>query len=237
MDLITSILLVLIGLTIGYLLHALVASIRKKPEEQATGQVPPPAAFPEEAVRLWHNPSNQKFLVEVGGEVFHSAGESNQTQRERLAGYAVELVSWLGGSEELSPPVEPPPMQIPAQVSPFSPEVPLPVPEPSRAVSDEPEGQDLNPLKIFSRVFQSVNKAPAETGPESIVAQIDALLQVRLEGTHLASRGIRLVETPGQGMTVQVGLESYGTVEDIPDPEVQAAIRQAVADWEAGLVK
>jgi hypothetical protein len=38
-------------------------------------------------------------------------------------------------------------------------------------------------------------------------------------------------------MIVQVGLESYGTVEEVPDPEVQAAIRQAVADWEAGLVR
>jgi hypothetical protein len=102
-------------------------------------------------------------------------------------------------------------------------------------VKAEAEGPDLNPFKIFTRAFQPPDKATGETEPGSIVAQIDALLQTRLEGTHLADRGIRLVETPNQGMAVQVGQESFPAIEAVPDPEVRAAIRQAVADWEAGL--
>jgi hypothetical protein len=68
--------------------------------------------------------------------------------------------------------------------------------------------------------------------PTSMVAQIDSILQARLQGTALASRGIRLAEALDGGVLVFVGQQSYPGVSDVPDAEVQAVIRAAISDWE-----
>ncbi len=71
-----------------------------------------------------------------------------------------------------------------------------------------------------------------EPAPTSMVSQIDAILQARLMGTPLEERGIRLVESIQGGALVFVGDKSYEGVGEVPDPEVQAAIRAATAEWE-----
>jgi hypothetical protein len=64
------------------------------------------------------------------------------------------------------------------------------------------------------------------------VAQIDAVLQARLAGTPLASRGIRLAEALHGGAIVFVGTTQYDGVDRVPDSEIQEAIRGAIAEWE-----
>ena len=66
----------------------------------------------------------------------------------------------------------------------------------------------------------------------SIVAQIDEILQDRLVGTPLAGRGIQLQESPEGGVIVSVGLQCFDGIDAVLDPQVKAAIRQAVAEWE-----
>lgn len=68
--------------------------------------------------------------------------------------------------------------------------------------------------------------------PTSIVEQVDEILQARLEGTPLAAQGVRLQETPGGGVAIFVGLNKYDGIEEVPDKGIQAAIRQAIAEWE-----
>lgn len=67
----------------------------------------------------------------------------------------------------------------------------------------------------------------------SIVGQIDAILQMRLEGTPLEERGIFLAQSPEGGVMVYVGLTKYMGVEAVPDPEIKAAIRAAISEWES----
>jgi hypothetical protein len=66
----------------------------------------------------------------------------------------------------------------------------------------------------------------------SIVTQIDSILQARLAGTPLEERGIFLAQSPEGGVMVYVGLTKYMGIDDVPDPEVKAAIRAAIAEWE-----
>ena len=66
----------------------------------------------------------------------------------------------------------------------------------------------------------------------SIVGQIDSILQQRLAGTPLESRGIFLAQSPEGGVNVYVGLTRYNGVDDVPDSEVKAAIRAAISEWE-----
>lgn len=70
--------------------------------------------------------------------------------------------------------------------------------------------------------------APAE----SMVSQIDAILQDHLVGTPLEERGIFLAQAPDGGVIVYVGLTRYNGVEEVPDPEIKAAIRAATTEWE-----
>lgn len=65
-----------------------------------------------------------------------------------------------------------------------------------------------------------------------MVGQIDDILQTHLADTPLASRGIRLVELPEGGVIVMDGLNKYSGVSEVPDPQVQAMIRAAIAEWE-----
>jgi hypothetical protein len=67
---------------------------------------------------------------------------------------------------------------------------------------------------------------------QSMVEQIDAILQEKIENTPLGQRGLKLEEAPGGAVNVVVGLNRYQGVGEVPDPEVQAAIRAAIAEWE-----
>lgn len=68
--------------------------------------------------------------------------------------------------------------------------------------------------------------------PQTMVTQIDAILQIKIENTPLGQRGIKLEEAPGGAVNVVVGSNRYSGVAEVPDPEVQAVIRAAIAEWE-----
>jgi hypothetical protein len=74
--------------------------------------------------------------------------------------------------------------------------------------------------------------ASAPPPPTSLVQQIDAILQEQIAGTSLADRGIRLAEALHGGAMVFIGQTSYDGVDNVPDPEIQVAIRAAIAEWE-----
>jgi hypothetical protein len=107
-----------------------------------------------------------------------------------------------------SPPSNPPPVQ--------------PAPPPSQPI---PQSVAPRPSTIAKEDRPS---APAG----SIVSQIDSILQARLAGTPLEERGIFLTQSPEGGVMVYVGLTRYHGVDDVPDPEIKAAIRAAISEWE-----
>ena len=66
----------------------------------------------------------------------------------------------------------------------------------------------------------------------SIVSQIDAILQEHVVGTPLEERGVFLAQSPEGGVVVFVGLTRYNGIDDVPDAQIKAAIRAAISEWE-----
>ncbi len=68
--------------------------------------------------------------------------------------------------------------------------------------------------------------------PMSLVEQIDKILQKNISGTPLEKRYIRLFEDPSAGVIVKVDHVNFMGVDAVTDPEVKAAIKAAIKQWE-----
>ena len=140
-------------------------------------------------------------------------------ERKRLIEMLSLMRPWLEGKHVAAPErTSHPPQSLPQQSTPLTtpPAAPRPVISPPSAPRPATIAKEDRPV------------APAG----SIVTQIDSVLQSRLAGTPLEDRGIFLAQSPEGGVTVYVGLTKYMGIEDVPDPEVKAAIRAAIAEWE-----
>jgi hypothetical protein len=74
-------------------------------------------------------------------------------------------------------------------------------------------------------------QAPAKKAG-TMVEQISRILETKLAAQSASGRGVRLVEGPGGAVRVYIGMQPY-SLEDVPDPSIREAIREAVAEWEA----
>ena len=196
------------------------------------------------ALRLWRRKTDGTLWVQLEEVTVASPEALAEDQRQALFRLVRELRAWMGGTdipEEGAPPARPASAARPRAASPplgeETPPKAIPRPAPPAAISPAPE-QDIsrNPFAPFRKAF-SPRKPPAAepTTPfrdMSIAAQVDEILQEMLEGTELEDRGIRLMELPGQGMMVMVGLEKFDAVSDVPYDDIRTIIQRAVAAWE-----
>ncbi len=158
--------------------------------------------------------------LELDGQRVDTAGLEPQ-QRRRLIDLMVIMRPWIEGGPVARPPqpaAEPAQAAAPAAAPARTPAPPAPAPSPAPGTG--PLGTPTPPA------------AEPSSAPTTMVGQIDAILQAKLAGTPLATRGIRLVESVHGGAMVIVGMQRYAGVGDVPDAEVQAVIRAAIAEWE-----
>jgi hypothetical protein len=157
--------------------------------------------------------------VALDGKNFHHAVQLNARQRSQLGQLILVLNDWLEAR---------PAAQQPAD---WVRDMQEPRLEPAEA--EKPARMSMNPVNVLSNAFKAdVPKSQLPT--DSIVAQIDAIFQEKLRGSGLQDAGVRLMEVPGKGMVVMVGLEKYEQVGDVPDKQIQALIQAAVREWEQG---
>jgi hypothetical protein len=200
-----------------------------RPAPAAPQPVPPPSpavpTVPQAAAPADHNllrlslDEQQKPRLDMDGQRIDTAN-MDPHQRRRLVDLMVVMRPWIESG----------PIQ---RAEPLAPQPPAPAASSHRATVPPFEG-----LPAISSVPARVGTGPLSPPPEplsaptTMVGQIDAILQTKLAGTPLAARSIRLVESMQGGVMVIVGLNRYAGVGDVPDPEVQAVIRAAIAEWE-----
>lgn len=130
-------------------------------------------------------------------------------QRKRLIEMLNLMRPWLEG-RPVAAPAAPPAHQTQPRTAPVMP--------------------TAQPPASRSPVLAKEDRPVAPAG--SIVTQIDSVLQSRLVGTPLEDRGVFLTQSPEGGVMVYVGLTKYPGIDDVPDPEIKAAIRAAITEWE-----
>jgi hypothetical protein len=205
---------------------------RKAEEEQEKQKQPAlPTANPETLTvddpgLLRIKNENGSFTLDLDGRRLNPIDLSSD-QRRRLIDMLNIMRPWLEGRAAPAPAPKPTTLddRLNAIGSPAPenrPASPRPAPLPVR--------QTVQPPAPRPSTIAKEDRPAAPTN--SIVSQIDAILQDRLEGTPLEERGIFLAQSPEGGVIVYVGLTRYNAIDDVPDAEIKAAIRAAIAEWE-----
>ena len=210
---------------------------RKAEEEQEKRNAPPPE--PETVTVNVDDPGLLRIKKEGGAFALDLDGtrvnptSPSADQRKRLIEVLNIMRPWLEGRSGPaasidSPPTPSRPMPVNEPRNRPAPAVPAvsmpPVASPS---SDAGTGRNAAPRPaIIAKEDRPVAAA------NSIVSQIDAVLQTRLAGTPLEERGIFLTESPEGGVAVYVGLTRFNGIDEVADPDIKAAIRAAIAQWE-----
>jgi len=219
MDITGVILLTGIGLVVGFLVAVLIFSMRR---ESSPKQAPKQQLLSdsENKVRVWREGGDQRLVVEIGGVSHRQESDLHADQKQKLVTLVRELQTWIGTSTTAVAGPAPQPDKIETVI-----------PQTDEAL----DGTSRNPLKIFGDALQPRKKSEVDEFDQSIVFQIDQILQTKIEGTQLEDHGIRLVEGPDQGMVIEIGLDKYTDIEAVPDEQIRQLIRLSVADWERSL--
>lgn len=199
---------------------------RRKAEEEKERKEHPPAPPPAApaAIKV-DDPGLMRIKNENGTLALDLDGARvdattlSADQRKRLIELLTLIRPWLEGKPAAAPsmtatPPPPPPQPAPAQTAvPPSPATPPIQPTPAKPATIAKEDRPSTPAN-------------------SIVAQIDSILQTRIAGTSMEERGVFLAQSPEGGVMVYVGLNKFMGVDEVPDEEIKSVIRAAIAEWE-----
>ncbi|MEJ2597569.1 MAG: hypothetical protein P8Z00_04510 [Anaerolineales bacterium] len=176
-----------------------------------------------EAGRIWRNIRSGDFYPELDGKVFRSPSEMTKNQQARFTRLLEVLNSWAEPSTE----------EMVTSPSPLQEDAVGVADLDAQAVPNE-NRISYNPIKVFTEIVGAEANKPQTTN-KSIVAQVDEILQEKLEDTPLSSRGILMKDSLDGGVLVQVGLQQYSSINDVPDPEIRQLLKESVEEWERRL--
>ena len=199
---------------IGYIIGLVEAAIKQKNKEKKNARIeekeivelPVTEATQPNLLSINRNASND-LVLELDGQIISNKDELSADNKSLLVNLLVEVRPWLESTA-----TTPITQQIKTQ------------PEPIKNIEPQIASATIPP------------KASPESKPvpssESIVSQINTILQNRLAASPLANQGIRLQESPTGGVLVYIGLNKCDGIDAVPDPEIKEFIRKAVAEWE-----
>jgi hypothetical protein len=210
-------------LVAGYLLGR--ANAADQPDRKTEGDNPekPLRKDMVEAGRIWRNIRSGDFYPELDGKVFRSPSEMTKNQQARFTRLLEVLNSWAEPSTE----------EMVTSPSSLQEDAVGVADLDAQAVPNE-NRISYNPIKVFTEIVGAEANKPQTTN-KSIVAQVDEILQEKLEDTPLSSRGILMKDSLDGGVLVQVGLQQYSSINDVPDPEIRQLLKESVEEWERRL--
>jgi hypothetical protein len=210
---INSVLLVAgICIVIGFLLGGMLSSMRKEPGSGSSDHQS------SVSLKAWYEPKDNELIVELNGKEYERSAKITPKQRNQINQIILKLNDWLAYI----------PIQKQKDGLASTPQTTSQAPVASETVKPR---LSLNPVNMLANALKAdvpISQLPTE----SIVTQIDDILQEKLNNSPLSGEPIRLMEWPNIGMVVMIGLDQYESVDVIPNEEIKNLIRSAVAEWE-----
>lgn len=196
---------------------------RKRDEEQEKLKNPSTPVNVDDPGLLRIKSEDGNLTLELDGARADTTALSPD-QRKRLTELVMQMRPWV---QDEAKPVTVQPTPLPPQ--------PLDQTQ-GQPASIQPAPPPLPPIswKPASPSKESAGKKEERPAPPptSIVGQIDLVLQEKLIGLPLADKGLSLTQSPEGGVIVNIGPLKYSGVDEVPDAEIKAFIRAAIAEWE-----
>ena len=190
-----------------------------------------------EVANLWRDRRNGSFIFQVENEFYKQGNDLSTKERDLLLKVVMDFYRWLEPSTTLpTKPVESIEPALSVESTPRdTAQTDLPIASlmnmPVRVEQQNGQKGSLNAANIISRALRSDVKVSI-LPTQSMVAQVDEILQEKISAAKMQKWAVRLAEFPNKGMTVLVGLEKYEGIDDVPYERVRAIIRESVAEWE-----
>jgi len=183
----------------------------------------------QEILRVVRDIPTGKLMVFVAGKPYANFQDLQDSliEQEFMSGYSHLQVFSQNAVVKAAPPEPDGTATAPVEAA---------APPPARVVyhtSELPplEIPTMRPLQQFQKMRKKKPDAP-KIVIKSITEQIEDHLQEKIAGTLLARRGVHVrAESRGNAVFLLEG-KIYATVDEVPDPDAQKAIREAITEWE-----
>lgn len=164
-----------------------------------------------EIAHLWRHEDTKKLVAQIENQYINHGDELTGDQHALLSLLLLDLGEWVGLEGRMRAVED---LQA----------------EEENAEEEERKPAFFNPINIMKDAMTADVYLP-HSGL-SLADQIDPILQSMLADSPLVDRGVSLMDIEGRGMVVNVGLDLYDSVGDVPDDDIRALIQKAVAVWE-----
>lgn len=200
-----------------------------------------------EVMRVVRTPPMGQLVVEVKEQRLKSLAEVNNPQlRQRLLAAVGELISFVGGYEQLVDAGVAPPatgaagVDVAAAATPADDENLTPAQKEELArrrarfiAQMEAERDSYRKSEPEEMAVSEETVVAPSARPKSLVEQIDEVLQKHVAADpELAGRTVHLRQSDAQGMRIEVDGRLYDRPREIDDKRVQIAIKRALKEWE-----
>jgi hypothetical protein len=215
--------------------------VQPMPVRETTSVVGQPEVIREPSavllMQVWQD-SEGYLVVEADGQRYRRLFDIRDGEVGRRVLEAINrLVAFSKGKESRVASLAPPqkPAARPAAPSPPA----AAVDKETRAFFDEVRQKEETPRKVSRIVTDPVpfrRSSPTQQPgiTLNLAEEIDRILQIRITAApEFSGRRIHVVTAPDGTLRFQVEGISHAALDEIPDPQVQALIRAAIADWEA----
>ena len=183
-----------------------------------------------ETATLWRDRKDGKFIFQIEDQYYKQGNDLTPKEREILLKVVMDFHRWLEPSVDFAPkPVKTD--AVPASTVVESVPVSAYQNGNGNGRGNTQPRSSYNPVSMFANALEA--DVPVKTSaPQSMVAQVDAILQEKIIEAKMQKWAVRLTEFPTRGMVVLVGLEQYDGIDEVPYERVRKIIRASVAEWE-----